>query len=89
MFKGYTEAVSINGGTVLESVEEDPLQTVFFEGSGNASACAILVENVLWPETSGAPDQCKAASGSCAVDGVIPPEMDDLHFIGMVILCVY
>ena len=87
MFKGHTEAVSLIDGVVLKGSEKDLLQALIFEGSRNATACAVLVENVLWPETNGAPGQCKTASGSCEVDGVVPPEMDDLHFIGMVV-CV-
>ena len=54
-------------------------------GSGNYDACSALVHSLLWSDDSRS--SC-TSPGNCAIDGMEIPELEDLHFFGMVLaLC--
>ncbi len=57
-------------------------------GSGDSNQCIELIAEILWP---GEAEKCRDEK-KCAIDGIIPPPIEDMHFFGMVwlhVLCLY
>lgn len=87
MFTGKREILNLVDGSVLSGADMTIAEHVVFEGSGNSDECANLLGLIIWPDSGSR--ECRSVGDRCPIGGVLPPQMEDLHFFGMVCAIVY